>query len=254
MKINSLKKIVAVGISVSTCGFIAIPVFAATPIKPFVMSSTTRPQMVSSTTRIVNQQNKGQMEAMKRIQSIQMLIVRIQNMKNLSNADKASIKADLTTELTNLNSTRNRIGSGNSTTTLGADKDSLIGGSRIYALVIPKTTILAAADRAQTLIGMMNTLGTKLEARIASSNGVSVASSTQAVLVDFKAKVADAAVQVKAAIDEVTPLVPDNGDKTKFAANLAALKDARTKIQAAQADLVAARKDAETIKQALKKK
>jgi hypothetical protein len=96
----------------------------------------------------------------------------------------------------------------------------------------------------------MNDLGTKLSARItaAQSAGNNVTAATTA-LASFNAKVSDGSTQANAAITEVSSLKPDNGDATVMASNTATLKDARSKIQAAQQDFVAARKDAETIVQ-----
>jgi hypothetical protein len=63
--------------------------------------------------------------------------------------------------------------------------------------------------------------------------------------------VTDATTQTNAAISAIANLKPDNGDATIKASNDAALKSARTKIQAAQQDIVAARKDVEAILKAL---
>jgi hypothetical protein len=92
---------------------------------------------------------------------------------------------------------------------------------------------------------LMQTLAGKLQTRISAAqsagNNVTVA---QAALTDMNAKLTDANTQAQAAITEVSGLKPDNGDQTVMQSNTAALKDARTKIQTAQKDLVAARKDA----------
>jgi hypothetical protein len=67
------------------------------------------------------------------------------------------------------------------------------------------------------------------------------------------AKIADANTQAQAAVSKVVSLVPDQGDKTRQAANNDALKKARLNIKIAKDDLVAARKDAEIVLKALKK-
>ncbi|MDE2041367.1 MAG: hypothetical protein KGI59_03250, partial [Patescibacteria group bacterium] len=59
--------------------------------------------------------------------------------------------------------------------------------------------------------------------------------------------------QAQAAVAEVSPLVPDQGDKTVMASNTSTMKDARAKIKTAVSDLTAARKDALTIIQGLVK-
>ena len=70
-------------------------------------------------------------------------------------------------------------------------------------------------------------------------------------LADMNAKIADANVQAQAAVTETASLQPDNGNATVMASNTATLKDARTKIQTAQQDLVKARQDAGVIVKAL---
>ncbi len=76
-------------------------------------------------------------------------------------------------------------------------------------------------------------------------------SASVSALADMNAKVAGANAQASAAVTEIANLQPDNGNATIMASNTAALKDARTKIQAAQQDLVAARQDSGSIVKAL---
>jgi hypothetical protein len=98
---------------------------------------------------------------------------------------------------------------------------------------------------------MLAQLSDKFSARIAAlPSGTSA--SLSATLADYNAKIADAKVQANAAVSEVANLKPDNGDTSIQQSNTAALKDARSKTQAAQQDIVAARKDAETIVKGLR--
>ena len=274
MKKNSLTKM-AIGVSVATAFALSvIPVFAQTSesasptpgvttnMMKFgngggrgrMMGSTTSGRMMSSTTRAENMQERisriqgnGGKDVDNRIQSLQSLVTRIQGLKNVSDTEKTALENDLQTEITNLTNIKSRMSADSSTTTLRADIQSTIGGSRIYALVIPKTNILAAADRVSTIVGMMNTVATKLQTRLTNATSTSDTTTAQSALADFNAKVSDANTQASAAAAEVIPLVPDNGDKTKLASNIATLKDARTKIQAAGKDLIAAREDIKNI-------
>jgi hypothetical protein len=136
----------------------------------------------------------------------------------------------------------------NSTSSLKTDVKSITASYRIFALILPQGTIEAAADRVLAIVGTMTDLGTKFSARISAAqsagNDVTAANVT---LTDFNAKVSDATIQANAAASEVASLTPDNGNATVMASNTAALKDARSKIQAAQQDFVAARADATTI-------
>ena len=269
MKFNT--KIIATTASIITLASVAIPAFADTtvpaantrynasstrmfkgePGRKGMMGSTTRPFMMSSTTRMMNTQNRGDNELNKRVASLYALTARIQGMKKLSDTDKSSLRNDLQQEIASLNDLRSKITSDTSSTTLRADIKSITEGNRVYALVMPKTQILAAADRVDTIVALMNTVGTKIQARLASSTNPNIAQA-QSLFADYTAKLADASAQATSLVAGVTPLVADNGNKTVAASNLAALKDAKKKIQAAQQDIVAARKDLEGIKQVLK--
>lgn len=217
--------------------------------------SSTKPHGTRETPeqRMQGMQDRGGKEIDARITSLNNLLTRIQAMKNVSDAQKASFAASIQAEITTLTNLKIQIGGDTSTTTLKSDVQSITKAYRIYALVMPQTAIAAAADRVGTIAGMLTTVSGKLQSRLAADATLSANASLQADLTDMNAKIADANVQAQAAVSEVASLKPDNGDKTIMASNTAALKDARTKLQAATKDLQAARKDAQTIIQALKK-
>ena len=136
----------------------------------------------------------------------------------------------------------------NNTSSLKTDVKSITSSYRIFVLVLPQGAIEAASDRVLTIVGTMNDLGTKFSARIsAAATAGNDVTAAQASLTDFNAKVADANTQANAAASEVASLTPDNGNATVEASNTAALKDAHSKILAAQQDFVTARADAMAI-------
>src|SRR5581483_9804890 len=107
---------------------------------------------------------------------------------------------------------------------------------------------MAAADRALDVAQSLSTLAGQLQTRItAAQNAGHDMSASVTALADMNAKISDANTKANAATSEVAGLKPDNGDQTVMQSNLATMKDARSKIQAAQQDLIAARKDAGTI-------
>ena len=192
----------------------------------------------------------------KRIEDLNKLISRLQEFKNLSENDRIAVISPVNELITNLRNLRTEIDETNSTTTIKNARDSITKNYRVYALFMPKMQIIAAADRTITMVSMMAIVGTKLENRLnaqATSSTVTSANLTalQARLADFKLKIADAKVQADSAINIVAILSPDQGDKTIMASNLAALKEARSKIKLAQADLVSARKIANEIVKSL---
>jgi hypothetical protein len=190
-----------------------------------------------------------------RIKSLQELSVRLAGLKLLSPEVLASIQASLNAEIQNLITLKAKIASDTSTTTLKADADSITKANRVYLLVEPKARIASAASRVNAVVTQFQALATKLQARItaAQTAGTDVSVAVTA-MTDFNAKIADAKTQADAAVAETANLKADNGDKTVLAANLAALKDARTKLANAEKDLAAARHDAATVYSVVKGK
>lgn len=203
--------------------------------------------------RMANLIKRADREISRRITNLNSLATRIGAMKKLSSSEIISLTSSIQNEVSILTTLKTKIDGDTDLATLLTDVQSITKSYRIYMLVIPQSRIMAAADRVLTIVDNLNTLGGKLQTRItaAQSAGKDV-SALQTALADFTAKVADAGTQAQAAVGEVTGLVPDNGDQTKMQANNAALKDARLKIQAAQQDFVAARKDAGTIAKGLR--
>jgi hypothetical protein len=189
-----------------------------------------------------------------RIASLNQMITRLSSAQRLSADAKASLTATLNASIASLTSLKTEIDTG-ATTTLKTDDQSITKDFRIYALVMPQAAIDAASDRVMTIVADMQTLSAKIGTRIsaAQASGADV-SAAIAAHTDFDAKVADASTQAQAAVSETASLQPDNGDATLMASNTATLKDAKSKLDAAQADLKAARADVTTILAAIKGK
>ena len=198
--------------------------------------------------------NRADQEINRRVSALDSLNVRIGDIIKLSADEKSSLGSLIQAQISALSALEAKIQTDTSTTSLKADIQSIINSYRIFILVLPKGAILAATGRIDTIVSDMQTIGTKLQARIsaAASAGANV-SVAQSALADYNTKVTDASVQANAAQSEVANLQPDNGNASVQASNTAALKDARSKIQVAQQDFVAARKDITTIRQNLPK-
>ena len=191
---------------------------------------------------------RGDTEITRRITALTDLNTRIQAMQKVTDAFKAGISASITNEINTLTSLKAKIDADTDLATLKTDIQSITASYRVFALVLPQGRIAAAADREVTLVSMLSTLGAKLQARIqaAQQGGTDVTAMT-AALTDMAAKLQDAQTQAEASVTASASLAPDGGDKTKMAANTAALKTARADLKTAQTDLVAARKDVTTI-------
>ena len=201
--------------------------------------------------RITTITDRADQEITRRVNALNALSARVAAMVRLSTTDKNNLSSSIQSQVAAMNSLQAQIAAdaaANSTSSLKTAAQSITASYRIFMLILPQGTIEAAADRALTIVGTMNDVATKFSARIqtAQSAGNNV-TAAQTALADLNAKVSDANAQANAAVSEVATLTPDNGSSTIMASNTAALKDARSKIQAAQQDFVGARAAAETI-------
>ena len=204
--------------------------------------------------RLASATAKGAQAITARIASLNKLSTRIQSMKNLSASQAGSFQAGIQTAIAGMTTLQSKIQSDTSTTTLMADLKTVAPDYRIYMLIEPQISLLSAADRVNTIVSTLQTFATKIQTRLSAATGLSDIATLQADLTDMNAKISDASAQAAAATAEVSGLMPDNGVATVLASNTAALKDARSKIQTATADLKAADKDAQTIVQGVKGK
>ncbi|MBU6323692.1 hypothetical protein KGQ55_03325 [Patescibacteria group bacterium] len=196
---------------------------------------------------------RADQEISRRVDNLTKALDRIDGMKRLSDTEKASLKTSIQAQIDSLTALGGTIASETATSTLRADIQSITKSYRIYALVIPQSALTAAADRVLSVATQMDALASKISDRLASAAGAGTdVSALQSALADMQAKLADAQAQANAAISEVSALAPDNGDQTIWQSNLSAMKDARSKVEAAQQDIVSARKDVEGIVQGIR--
>ena len=188
-----------------------------------------------------------------RITALNKLSTRVGEMKNVPASEVTSIAAEVQTETANLTTLKAKIDADTTVATARADAKTITGDYRIYALIIPQGSIVAASDRVSVIVGLMNAIQVKLQARItaAQTAGKNV-TAMQASIADMTAKMTDATSQAQTAQTGVASLVPDQGNATVAASNKAALLAARTNIKNATADLKTARQDIGSIVQGLK--
>ena len=220
-----------------------VPTSASAGVHVKVMASTT-----AETTKAATAKTKADEEISRRITSLNDLLTRVDAMTKVSDTLKANLASNVQTEITGFTALEAKIDADTDLPTLKTDVQSITQSYRIYMLVIPQGRITAAADRMATIINMMSTVGTKVEARINSAKaGGADTTALEASLTDFGTQLTSAQTHAQAAVGDVAPLTPDNGDKTIMASNDTAIKNAQGEIKAGQAALVAARKDMGTI-------
>ena len=191
---------------------------------------------------------KADQEIERRISALNDLNTRISQMQAVSDTFKQTLNTNIASQVSALNTLKATVDADTTLAALKTDVQSVTKSYRIYVLVIPQGRISAAADRMATIINMMGTVGTKLQARIQvaeqAGNDVTALKTT---LADLSAQLSDAQKQAQAAITHVGNLTPDNGVAAQMKANTAALKLGRADIVAGTKDLTTARKDIATV-------
>ena len=205
---------------------------------------------------IARAQDRADQEITRRIDALNKLNDRVNNMVKLSADEKSNLSATIQSQITLMNTLQAQIATDaadNSTSSLKADIQSITKAYRIFMLIIPQGALDAAADRIMNVGDALSTISGKLQTRISAAQTAGHdTSAAVTLLADMNAKIADANTQSSAAVTETSSLKPDNGDQTIMQANVAAMKDARSKLHASQQDLVTARKDAGQIVQMLR--
>lgn len=223
-------------------------IFTVFTSSAFAAQSTTGSS--AALTRIIT---RGDSAITARINSMNALVTKVQAMKNLNSSQQTSLTQTLQTNISNLTTLKSKLDADTDTTTARADAKSITDAYRIYALVNPQVNLLAASDRVTTITTMMTTLGTQLQAKIATaqSAGKNV-TALQAALADMTTQVSNAETQAQSVVSGISTLAPDQGNTTVAASNKAALTAARTAIKTATANLKTARQDIKTITRGLR--
>lgn len=187
-----------------------------------------------------------------RISSLNKLSAKITALKHLSAAEKTSLTATVQASIDAMNALKTKIDGETDLPTLKTDYASIAKDYRIYMLVMPSVTDIAATDTAIGNITAYQTTLATLQTRItAATTAGKNTTAVQAAHDDAVAKLTDAQTRAQAMVAAVTNLKPDMGDKTVTASNKAAITAAATARKAMNADLSAARKDITTIRSGL---
>jgi|GEM_PF-6412366 len=178
----------------------------------------------------------------KRLQSLEMLKKRIEQMAHLSANEKTEILNSINAQIKSLTDLKVKISTETGTTTLKADLEAITKSHRVYRLVIPQSAIKASVGRVYTIAGQMEAFGVKVETRIAtaSSRGKDT-TEAQAAYTDFEGKIENAKKYADEAASLVANLTVDQGDSKLAQKNNEALKSAKVKLELAHKELQAAR-------------
>jgi hypothetical protein len=207
-----------------------------------------------SATAMANAKARAGKELDRRLAALESINTRVQAMQKVTDTFKQNLATTVQTQIAAFGALKTKIDADTDGATLKADVQSITESYRVYALVLPQIRIAAAADRAVTISAMMQTLGTKLAARIqAAGNAGADVTVLNTTLNDLAAKISDASTQAQAAVSVSASLAPDQGDKDKMAANKAALATAREDLKTAGKDINDAQKDIASLITGIKK-
>ena len=236
--------------------FTSLGVLMTTLLVPSSIAQTTSPTLspraarlqTIQETRITDLKTRADNEITRRINSLSTLSNKLGGMKHLTADQITSFTNEVNTEVSNLTTLKTKIDADTDLMTLKTDVQSIIKSYRVYALFLPQINILAAADRVLNVSDMFTSLYSKLQTRIqeAQTAGKDV-TSMQTTLSDMQTKITDAKTQAQSIISTVTPLTPDG-----YPGNKTTLQSARSMFKLIYQDFMSARKDAESIIQALR--
>jgi hypothetical protein len=198
--------------------------------------------------RMTNIKQRSSLEIDRRINSLNGLLTKFNNLKKLPEAEKTELNKSIQDYITELTNLKTKINADTDLVTLRIDAKTIFTDFRVYAVYMPKLAELAAVERmmaaADTLTEVANRLNTRLSQL--QEQGQDVAG-LQTLLGDMNSKITDAQTQYEAVETEITPLSPEG-----YPGNKVTLQSGRNKIRLATQDLKAARDDARKILEGMK--
>ena len=200
--------------------------------------------------KIADRKVKADQEIDRRVEALNQLVTRINQMKKVPTEGKASLTTKAQENITLLTTLKAKIDADTDLATLKTDVKSIAKSYRIFMLILPQIHMVAAADRVSTTVDQLNVVASKLNIRIATAGDKGTAFITQ--LADMNAKITEAQTKAQDAINTVMTLVPDNGVEAQMTSNKKALEDAKAMIETASADVRDASSIAKTINTGLK--
>jgi len=219
----------------------AVPVFAQVP------TSTLGVKAAGAVDRL---KNRAAAELTRRLTALNNLVTRINALKRLTGDQKTNLTSQVQTEITDLTTLQTKIAGDTDIATLRTDVQSIIKSYRIFALFMPKITIISHADNLIDTANLMTQISGKLQARLdAAKLAGKDTTAAQALMTDRAAKIADAITQAQNAINAVLPLTPDG-----YPGNKTTLQSARTMLMTARQDLKTAEHNATQVRQTIKGK
>jgi hypothetical protein len=187
--------------------------------------------------------NRGNSEIARRLTTLNALSAKVSSATKLTSADQASLSSEISTEVDGLTSLKTKLDADTTVSDAKTDAQAIIDGYRVYALIVPKVSLVKTADDQQVAEAKLSALSVKLQARISTAQaaGKNVAS-LQTELASLNSKVS-AAQAISSSIESaVVNLVPSD-----YNTNHSVLSGDRNQLKTAQSDIQGALSTATTI-------
>lgn len=226
--------------------FAAIPLSSVNAVAstPLVASPLTTAQA----THLDNLKSHGTAEIDRRISNLNAALLKLNATTKLTAADKTALTNTINAEISGLNTLKAKLTADTDLATARTDVQSIVSDYRVYVLLLPKTRLVASADRFTAVENQLTQLSVKLQTKVdaAKTAGKDV-TTMQVSLTDLKNKLADAQEKSTSVIAPLLALQP-----TDYNQNHAVLVNYRNSLMAAHDGVMAARDDAKSVIQALK--
>lgn len=184
-----------------------------------------------------NLQTRAAAEIARRIKALQELLVRLTNLKRLSQTTKTALSTQIQTQINELTALQEKIQQETDLATLKTYVQSIVTQHRIFVVFMPQVRLLGAADALLNVADRFTIFAGKLNTRIdqaKTAGNDTTALETQ--LSEMNAKIQDAQTQANSIISDVSPITPAG-----YPGNKTTLQNALTKLKAAIQDLKAAK-------------
>ena len=223
----------------------ALPLTVNAVVSP---APTASPLSTTQATKLANLKSKGSTEIDRRISNLNAALTKLDASTKLAAADKTSLENQVKAEISGLTALKAKLIADTDLATARTDVQSIFADYRVYYLMLPKTRMVASADRFTSVEAALTTLEGKLQARVTAAKAAGKdITALQNLLDDMKAKIADAQAKSQSVVTPLLALQP-----TDYNQNHTVLLQYRASLKTAHDDLVASRDDAKTAIQDLK--
>ncbi len=208
---------------------------------------------VQSDLKLISQiQQKSQNEIGRRVESLEKLSQRIQEMKRITQSGKNTLIAQLQTQIDALNDLKAKLAASGDASTAVEFEKKIANDFRIFSRIVPQGYLNAAIDRIDLMAQKLQGLSAKIAAKIAEAKaaGNDTAKLEESVA-DLNQKIAHAKTQADTAKNALASIVAGN-DTAQNETNRKILLASRENIKTAEKDLKYCRAAANVIAKQLR--